>query len=710
MSSLRPENAKIPNTSPSTGEDDNHLSISQALQDNGLSTSFDRASSTARLSSSPIPPSNLYGTSPAGSLSSFTPHHYGSSLPRDIEPASTSHSGTSRAMFGDHLTTEHQDHVAKAVKRHLVETSPAGSIYGSSPNRSLRSHGADIDDDTNHQSDHESGSEHRGVTNIHQLPGGAITHEIYKWTETVENERRSKQKRSQSVYYPRTEPSDPALVHIKDPGGFRRHFVVDKAAREGKAPPHWMTRTFVDFLALYGHFGGEDLSDDEDEDDEALAARRRRNRLKRQQTADDLIGEQTPLIERAQENAVQGTATPSKAVFLLLKSFIGTGVMFLPKAFYNGGLFFSSIVLSVIAGVSLYSFLLLVETRNKVPVSFGDIGGILFGPAMRMLVLTAITVSQIGFVCAYMVFVAQNLQALIEAVSNCEMDVPLSYLIWLQIAIFVPLAMIRKIQKLSVFALIADVFILLGLAYLYYYDFFTLATKGIGNIIWMVNPSSFPLFIGTAVFTFEGVGLIIPITESMAEPKKFPKVLSGTMIGVTLLFLSVGFISYLTFGDEVQTVILLNLPANPLVNTIQGLYAVAICLSIPLQLFPAIRIVETGLFTRSGKNNPVVKWEKNIFRLMTVVVCALVATAGSADLDKFVSLIGSVCCVPLCFLFPPLFHLKGIAKTWQQRTIDIVIIIFGLASMIYTTAITVSLWSAEGEAAPPISRCIPHGV
>lgn len=112
-----------------------------------------------------------------------------------------------------------------------------------------------------------------------------------------------------------------------------------------------------------------------------------------------------------------------------------------------------------------------------------------------------------GFVCAYMVFVAQNVQALIESVSQCDIRVPLSYLILGQIAIFVPLAMIRKIQKLSAFALVADLFILIGLVYLYYYDFFVLSTQGVADVEWVINDKSFPMFIGTAVFTYEGVGL-----------------------------------------------------------------------------------------------------------------------------------------------------------------------------------------------------------
>lgn len=136
----------------------------------------------------------------------------------------------------------------------------------------------------------------------------------------------------------------------------------------------------------------------------------------------------------------------------------------------------------------------------------------------------------------------------------------------------------------------------------------------------------------------------------MKEPQKFPAVLTGTMIFITFLFTSVGFISYLTFGDKVQTVILLNLPSGDyVVDGVQALYSLAICLSIPLQLFPAIRIMENELFTRSGKNDPIVKWQKNIFRFVAVLVCALIAIGGASDLDKFVALIGALCCVPLCW-------------------------------------------------------------
>jgi proton-coupled amino acid transporter len=68
-----------------------------------------------------------------------------------------------------------------------------------------------------------------------------------------------------------------------------------------------------------------------------------------------------------------------------------------------------------IAGISLWSFLLLMQAYMVVPGSFGgklsgtpviitklrssDMGGALYGKYMRISILVSLTVSQIGFVC-----------------------------------------------------------------------------------------------------------------------------------------------------------------------------------------------------------------------------------------------------------------------------------------------------------------------
>ncbi|KAI7906870.1 transmembrane amino acid transporter protein-domain-containing protein [Cokeromyces recurvatus] len=661
------------------------------------------------------------------------------------------------------------EQVAKVVKRHLVyhQTSSASSssLIPPRPSRKQRKQQQkQQQQQKNYKLKEQQQQQQKQPTynTHHLLPGGSILDEIYKWTAHVEN-KQQKRNRAQSISLPaiREPIIDASFQSLKQPGGFRRHYVLNKAARQGKRLPNFVTSSFVEFLCLYGHFGGENLSDaDESSSDSESSYHSSEDEASSEEDVHEVEGsimayrgqplknyvsygstddqeyssllptttskkpliplqyeqleirERMPLLSRSRPGqTLQGKATPGKAMFLLLKSFVTTGIMFLPKAFYNGGLVFSIFAIVAWAFISLWSFLLLVQTRLIVPASFSDMGGVLYGSKMRKAVLVSITLSQIGFVCAYMIFVAENLQALVLTFSKCRVLIPMHLLILAQSFAFIPLAMIRKIQRLSIFALIADVFIVIGLSYLFYYDIKELIVIGIAKVE-MWNPVHFPLFIGTAAFTFEGIGLVIPITESMKEPKKFPSVLTKTLVIITCLFISMGALSYMTFGDNMQTIILLNLPSkDPMVSTIQTLYSFAICLSIPLQLFPAIRIMENGLFTtKSGKNNAIVKWQKNVFRVFIVFLCAGIGIMGSKDkLDKFVSLIGALFCIPLCFIFPPLFHLKALKLPTIRRLANYSLILFGGICMIFVFFTTLTQWNSS-EPTDPVKQCIIHKV
>lgn len=510
-----------------------------------------------------------------------------------------------------------------------------------------------------------------------QLQGGDITRPIYRWTEEAQAaSNTSRRRRSFDVTRPEPESQTLNINSIKVPGGFRRDYIRrtvgspepqglhGTAAREQRpVQPVLLTSNFLEFLTVFGHFAGEEL----EEDDEMLAPDEYFSPETWGGIPDEETGERSALLgpetpgKRARKHKERGkkaTNSATGAVLLLLKSFVGTGVLFLPRAFLNGGMIFSSAVLVAVSLLSYYCFILLVRTRLKFNGSFGDIGGALYGKHMRRIILGSIVLSQIGFVSAYIVFVSTNMQAFVLAVSKCKSFIDIKLMILMQLIIFLPLSFIRDISKLGFTALVADVFILLGLIYLYGYDIMSIVDQGGVADIKPFNPSSWTLFIGTAIFTYEGVGLIIPIQESMKRPQQFPSVLAFVMVIVTVVFLSAGALGYATFGSATETVVILNLPQdNRFVNGIQFLYSIAILLSTPLQLFPAIRILENELFSRSGKFNPGIKWKKNGFRSGLVVFCALVAWGGAADLDKFVALVGSFACVPLVYVYPVSFVL-----------------------------------------------------
>ena len=562
---------------------------------------------------------------------------------------------------------------AEIVRRHLVLPEDGGGQIGR-PLAEAHEPGHGMDDDE--------------FSSL-RLQGGDITRPIYRWTEEHDANSGRQNKRSQSFHVTRPEPDSEVLdiSNIKVPGGFRRNFLrmaadspeptsrepykgTDRAdyaphpERQARPQPQMLTNNFLEFLTIYGHFAGEELEEDDEVlgPDEYFSPDAWDAHGYDDQGSGHEPGEGSALLtprtpggrkRKHRERGGSGNTTSSGAVLLLLKSFVGTGVLFLPRAFLNGGMLFSTLVLLGVALLSFHCFILLVNTRLKVDGSFGDIGGDLYGRRMRTLILSSIVLSQIGFVSAYIVFTSENLQAFILAVSKCRTYINIKWMVLMQLIIFLPLSLIRDISKLGFTALIADVFIMLGLIYLYYYDVATIVDQGGVSDITAFNPASWTLFIGTAIFTFEGVGLIIPIQESMKRPQKFPGVLALVMVVITILFLSMGALSYAAYGSSTKTVVILNLPQDDkFVNAVQFLYSLAILLSTPLQLFPAIRIMENELFTRSGKYNPWIKWKKNVFRFVLVMSCAMIAWVGAADLDKFVALVGSFACVPLVYVYP----------------------------------------------------------
>ena len=124
-----------------------------------------------------------------------------------------------------------------------------------------------------------------------------------------------------------------------------------------------------------------------------------------------------------------------------------------------------------------------------------DIGGELYGPWMRYAILTSITVSQLGFVSAYTIFVSENLQSFVLAITNCAKLLGIQYFILLQMIIFLPLALIRNLAKLSTTALIADAFILAGLIYIFGSEAGIMARNGIAKVE-LFNAKDWPLLIG----------------------------------------------------------------------------------------------------------------------------------------------------------------------------------------------------------------------
>ena len=548
---------------------------------------------------------------------------------------------------------------------------------------------------------------------------------------------------------------------INIPGGFRREFLINKAIQKNQQPPNFLTQNFMEFLSIYGHFAGEDFSDEEEEGDEGD------EEYDNGHDGDEVFDEESSLLgnERRgggsgggqpfrqlpkkphphpQKQPPKGTASVFKTFLLLFKALVGSGVLFLPRAFYNGGMLFSMITLSLFGLLTFFCYIGLIESKTILRLSsFGELGYKTYGKPLKYCILVSILLSQIGFVTTYILFTAENMIAFLSQYVSTKNNL-LSQevlpnwlnrgnLILIQCILLIPLVLIRNLAKLSMVSLISSVFIVIGLLIIFWYSGVNLINNGVGPNITNFNSNSWTMLIGVAVTSFEGIGLILPIQSSMSQPEKFPLVLSISMAIITSIFVGIGTIGYFSFGDKIKSIIILNLPQDQFaVQSILILYSIAVFLSGPLQLFPAIKIGESLIFRhskkkskrqqhqhgstdesntnntddndgklyhQSGKYNPQVKWLKNGFRAISVIFICSLAYLNADNIDKFVSFNGCFACIPLVYIYPPLIHLKSIQSKQQQQQqqtgrsksdqlfiwLDYLLIVVGIATVIYSS-------------------------
>lgn len=506
---------------------------------------------------------------------------------------------------------------------------------------------------------------------------------VWDLSKAIDSETTPMLNRSDSEPCIRTENTTSS--DIAHPGGFRRHHMNENVS-ESQVSSHVKIQIKKKMYNVYIPFINSMLSQDNDEYGDGYELRDQIECLLRNQTDTKLVSadfftEDSRLLSPGED--VGRNATLGHALLALLKAFVGTGILFLPHGFKDGGALFSPIVLAIVAYLTLYAMLVLLECKKKTGGTYGYVGAVAFGSWGHRMVQISIVLMQIGFCCTYIIFVATNM---VDVLRYCGVDISVGMIILLQTLIYIPLSWVRYINYFAFSNLIADALILYGLAYILGNSCSTLVQQG-PQTVQLFNSIDFPVFIGTSVFTFEGIGLVIPTQASLnaRRQRKFKPLLIGTIGGLLLFYCMFASVNLFAYGDNIASIVTSNLPHTGWSISVQFGYSMAQLLSYPLFLFPAVSIIEETMWfpqRASGK-----RWQKNVIRSTTVMMTVLIAYYGQARLDLFVSIVGAFCCVPLSFIYPPLFHLKLFPKaSASKRTMNIMVVAVGIATFLFVTA------------------------
>nr|XP_015307645.1 PREDICTED: proton-coupled amino acid transporter 2 isoform X3 [Macaca fascicularis]XP_028705680.1 proton-coupled amino acid transporter 2 isoform X3 [Macaca mulatta] len=342
--------------------------------------------------------------------------------------------------------------------------------------------------------------------------------------------------------------------------------------------------------------------------------------------------------------------TVIQALIHLVKGNMGTGILGLSLAVKNAGILMGPLSLLVMGLIACHCMHILVRCAqrfckrlNKPFMDYGDtvMHGLEASPSAwlqnhahwgRHIVSFFLIVTQLGFCCVYIVFLADNLKQVVEAVNsttnNCHsnetvmltptMDSRLYMLSFLPFLVL--LVLIRNLRILTIFSMLANISMLVSLVIITQY-----------------------------------ITQVLPLENKMKNARHFPAILSLGMSIVTSLYISIGTLGYLRFGDDIKASISLNLPNCWLYQSVKLLYIAGILCTYALQFYVPAEIIIPFAISRVST-----RWALPLdlsIRLAMVCLTCLLAVL-IPRLDLVISLVGSVSSSALALIIPPLLEVS----------------------------------------------------
>lgn len=400
-------------------------------------------------------------------------------------------------------------------------------------------------------------------------------------------------------------------------------------------------------------------------------------------SSSDLPTEDTPLYGESQLSSKPKTCAN---VFIAI---VGAGVLGLPYTFKRTGWLTGVLTIFAVALLTYHCMMLLIKTRNKLQnpphcfpqiSSFGDLGYSVCGPCGRLAVDFMIILTQAGFCAGYLIFIGDTLTNLFHSPSISSsfslvnftptiMGISAkNFYIWACFPFELGLNSIATLTVLAPLSIFADV-VDLGAMGVVYVDDIRIIARERPSVEAFGSISTFFYGLGVAMYSFEGIGMALPLESETKDKPNFGKVLGITMLFIGLMYGSFGAMGYFAYGANTKYIVTSNMGTGQL----SGLVKIGLCINLfftfPLMMNPVFEVFERRF--REGSYCLWLRW-----LVVSVVSFIAVSVPNFAD---FLSLVGSSTCCLLGFVLPALFHYMVFKEDRDQKgtVLDLSIIVLG---------------------------------
>ncbi|XP_061724904.1 proton-coupled amino acid transporter-like protein pathetic [Cydia pomonella] len=400
----------------------------------------------------------------------------------------------------------------------------------------------------------------------------------------------------------------------------------------------------------------------------------------------------------------------------LVKGCMGAGMLSMHEAFMRGGIWTSFACTIVIGVLVTYIMLMLVRSVHKMyarirvsrlsypdlaeaAVATGPARGLRkFSKAFRYTVDVCLFTEMCGTCCIFELIIArtlkQGLEGAIPEMKNQNFSIRI-YILIITIPLIM-LCMIRSLKYLAPVALVASLFVtfiacattiysITSIAELNkrpawkdYHGFFrflgtciysvqgvtitlplennmrsphhfaTVSQFGKDKITW--KSYGFFKFLGIRIYSVKGVSITLPLENNMRSPHHFATVSQFGMSLVVLMVAAIGLLGYWGYGEQCETPITIHLPLFMSTVVLQFILVIMMSAIFALHCWLSFRIIWYYIGKRHRRKREV--WER-FYRALNVVLISCVSLA-CPDINLTMSFLGAVICSWVCFIFPAL--------------------------------------------------------
>ncbi|KPA80043.1 amino acid transporter [Leptomonas pyrrhocoris] len=345
------------------------------------------------------------------------------------------------------------------------------------------------------------------------------------------------------------------------------------------------------------------------------------------------------------------------AVFHVFKGNVGAGVFLLPTYYKDAGYVVGPICIALLGALMVDCTVSLLHVKHRINhvevKTYPAVVEFVLGDWFQKFTQFALVFTQFGFCIMFLQYASSMLASLFEQKWVYPAFVAIST------AVVTPMTFIsNKLHLLMYASMLAGIFAVIILAGTTVVDVQHISSQGVAAGVAAAVPTArLIVFLSGHMFSLEGVGIVLPVENSLPPEKRvqYGHLLRYTLVSLVLFYIFFGVLGYIAYGEKLHTSVVLALPPSAVKRLLQVLLGLSLIFGFPIQYVPAIQIVDKAFKVNINED------KKKAFSLrlaLNVIFGALAIVLGADTINIFASFLGAFAGVHLMITMPTLLALQ----------------------------------------------------